>query len=144
MKEYLLVSSCLGGFKTKYNGNHNKVDFLRELSMKYHLVFFCPEVVGGLSIPRNPSEIRGSAVFSSTGTDVTKEYRRGAEAALKIAQKYHISKAVLKEASPSCGATMVYDGTFTGGKIKGKGITVQLLEENGIQVFTEQTAQALL
>ena len=142
--EYLLVSSCFAGYNTKYNGKNNKIDILEELSKKYKLIYVCPEVVGGLSIPRNPSEIIGDKVISNQGVDVTNEYNKGAQCALYLAKKYKIKKALLKESSPSCGSNTIYDGTFSGTKIKGVGITTKLLKENGIIVYSEKNAEELL
>lgn len=142
--EYLLVSSCFAGYNTKYNGKNNKIDILEELSKKYKLIYVCPEVVGGLSIPRNPSEIIGDKVISNQGVDVTNEYNKGAQCALYLAKKYKIKKALLKESSPSCGSNTIYDGTFSGAKIKGVGITTKLLKENGIIVYSEKNAEELL
>lgn len=142
--ECLLVSSCFAGYKTKYNGGDNFLMLIRELSKKYKLIFVCPEVAGGLSTPRNPSEIRENKVFSNAGVDVTKEYEKGAKTALFLVEKYNIKKALLKESSPSCGSNLIYDGTFSKNKIKGMGITSRLLVEKGVKIYTEDTAKDLL
>lgn len=144
MKENLLVSSCFAGNKTKYNGKDNKLDVISKLSEKYNLIYVCPEVAGGLSIPRNPSEIKDSLVFSNQGLDVTKEYFKGANVALYLVKKYNITKALFKESSPSCGSNLIYDGTFTGKKIAGMGVTTKLLKENGVSVYSEENAIELL
>ena len=136
--ECLLVSSCFAGYNTKYNGKNNKLEMIEKLSTKYKLIYVCPEVVGGLSIPRNPSEILGDKVISNKGVDVTKEYNKGANCALYLVKKYNITKALLKESSPSCGSNTVYDGTFSGKKINGKGITTRIFLENGIDVISSQ------
>ena len=52
--------------------------------------------------------------------------------------------AVLKERSPSCGVGAVYDGTFSGVLAAGDGVTAELLTENGIPVYGESQADALL
>lgn len=142
--ECLLVSSCFAGYKTKYNGKDNYLEIINELSKKYKLIFVCPEVVGGLSIPRNPSEIIGDKVHSNKGVDVTLEYNKGADVALYLTKKYNITKALLKESSPSCGSNMIYDGTFTGKKITGMGITTRLLVSNGVKVYSENNVLELL
>lgn len=142
--EYLLVSSCFAGYNTKYNGKNNKIDIIDELSKKYKLIYVCPEVVGGLSTPRNPSEILGDKVISNKGVDVTKEYNKGANCALYLVKKYNITKALLKESSPSCGSNTIYDGTFSGTKIKGMGITSRLLTENGVKIYSEKNVEELL
>lgn len=142
--EYLLVSSCFAGNKTKYNGKDNYLESLNLLKEKYKLVFVCPEVVGGLSIPRNPSEIIGNKVISNQGVDVTNEYKKGADVALYLVKKYNIKKALLKESSPSCGSNTIYDGTFSSKKILGMGITSKLLNENGVIIYSENNINELL
>lgn len=134
----ILVSACLLGICCKYNGEHNYTAAVEKLREKYALVPVCPEQLGGLTTPRSPSEIRGAGVFSREGADVTGQYLRGAGETLKIARLFQCTCAVLKSGSPSCGQGEVYDGTFSGKKIPGDGITVQMLKENGIQVFSEK------
>lgn len=142
--EYLLISGCLIGNNTKYNGLNNYTPLVEKLKDKYELIVICPEVDGGLSIPRNPSEIKGNKVISSMGVDVTKEFNIGAKKALELVKKYNIKKALLKEGSPSCGTNYIYDGTFTGTKINGLGVTAKLLKENGVLLFNEKEIEKLL
>ena len=142
--EYLLVSSCLLGNNTKYNGKNNYNPLVEKLKDKYILISCCPEVDGGLSIPRNPSEIKGELVVSNKGIDVTKEFNLGAVKALELVKKYNITKALLKDGSPSCGNTYIYDGSFTGTKIKSLGITARLLSANGVLIFNENEIEKLL
>jgi len=142
--ECLLVSSCFAGYNTKYNGKNNKLEMIEKLSTKYKLIYVCPEVVGGLSIPRNPSEILGDKVISNKGVDVTNEYNKGANCALYLVKKYNITKALLKESSPSCGSNTVYDGTFSGTKIKGMGVTASLLTKHGVKIYSENNIEELL
>ena len=142
--EYLLVSGCLLGNNTKYNGKNNYTPLVEKLKDKYILIACCPEVDGGLSIPRNPSEISGNLVLSNKGIDVTKEFNLGAKKALNLVEKYNIKKALLKDGSPSCGNTYIYDGTFSGTKVNGYGVTSKLLKENGILVYNEKEIEKLL
>ena len=142
--EKLLISGCLIGNNTKYNGGNNYNPLIEKLKEKYELVVICPEVMGGLSTPRNPSEINGDRVISSVGVDVTKEFNLGAEMAYNIAVNNNVKKALLKEGSPSCGSNKIYDGTFTGVKIDGKGITVRKLKELGIEIYSENEIFKLL
>lgn len=142
--EYLLISGCLIGNNTKYNGLNNYTPLVEKLKEKYELIVCCPEVDGGLSIPRNPSEINGNIVISSMGVDVTKEFNIGAKKALELVKKYNIKKALLKEGSPSCGTNYIYDGTFTSTKINGLGVTAKLLKENGVLLFNEKEIEKLL
>lgn len=146
MKEKLLISSCLLGNNVKYNGKNNSLnaDILNKLKDKYDLYPICPEVFGGLSIPRDPSEIKGNRVFSNKGIDVTKEFKMGANKALEIAIKYGIKLALLKEGSPSCGVSKIYDGTFSANKIDGQGITAELFKIFDIKAYNENDVNLLL
>lgn len=133
----ILVSACLLGEPCRYDGGSRPDGNVRKLEREYRLVPVCPECLGGLPTPREPSEIRGDRVVSRTGTDVTAQYRRGAEAALAVAKENGCRVALLKERSPSCGAGKVHNGRFDGGLTDGDGITAALLMENGIAVFGE-------
>lgn len=135
----ILVSACLYGECTKYDGTNNLLKhplFLKWKNMG-ELVSVCPEVLGGLSTPRPCSEICGQKVLNSEGADVTEEFNRGAEEALRIARENNVIFAILKQGSPSCGCKKIYDGTFSGNKISGMGVTARLLTDNGIVVFDE-------
>ncbi len=133
----LLISACLYGEKCRYDGKDNLISNLHSLKEKFTLIPVCPEVMGGLSTPRNPSEIVGNAVVMNDGTDVTKEYKKGAEIALETALKNGCEIALMKAKSPSCGIGKIYDGTFSRTLKDGDGITVRLLKKNGIKVFDE-------
>lgn len=137
MKENLLVSSCLLGNNCKYNGKNNLNNEVIRLKEKYHLIAICPETLGGLISPRVPSEIRDGKVYSKDNIDVTTMFFMGAEKTLLIAKKYNCTKAVLKERSPSCGVHFIYDGSFGGKCINGLGITAKVLQDNGIEIFSE-------
>ncbi len=142
--DYIIVSACLLGSKVRYDGKEKKNNKVTELSVFYNVIPICPEVDGGLSIPRDPCEIIGDRVVTKNGTDCTKEYSLGAKKALDLAKEKRIRFAVLKENSPSCGYNMIYDGTFSHKLIKGKGIAANLLEKNGIKVYTENDIDVLL
>lgn len=138
--ERILVSACLVGVNCKYNGGNNLNLEILKLVQEGKAILVCPEQLGGLSTPRKPSEIVdriSSKVVASDGTDVTKEYQKGAYETLKIANLYQVKKAILKSISPSCGNTTIYDGTFTHTLTGGEGITTKLLRENGIEVINE-------
>ena len=140
----ILISACLVGDKVRYDGHTNYNPLYKELLEKYELVPFCPEVEGGLSIPRDPSEIQGDKVVSSKGRDVTRQFLSGAEKALAICRYLNIEIAILKDGSPSCGVHEVHDGSFTGKKISGQGKTAELLTKNGITVYSEKEIEELL
>lgn len=136
----ILVSECLYGENiVRYDGKEYALSDPRFIKWKKEgrLIKVCPEVLGGLPTPRPPGERLGDKVVNKDGTDVTKEYTDGAKIALKIAEDNDIKIALLKLNSPSCGSKLIYDGTFTGCKIKGQGITTELLRKAGIDVYGE-------
>lgn len=140
----LIISSCLCGNNTKYNGGNNLIDKLDLLEEKFNLITICPEVFGGLTTPRNPSEIIGDKVYSNKGIDVTKNFNDGAIIAVEILKKYNAKYALLKEGSPSCGVHKIYDGTFSGVKIDGVGVTTKMFKDLGIVVYSENEIEDLL
>ena len=117
------------------------------------LIPFCPEISGGLAVPRPPAEIVGGTggdvldgtarILTGTGADVTDEFLRGARLALETARRTGARTALLKEGSPSCGSRRIYDGTFTGTKRPGTGVTTALLQRAGITVFGESDLEAV-
>ena len=142
----ILVSACLLGIACKYSGGDNACPaLLQALRQSGHtLIPVCPEVYGGLPTPRPPAERCGDRVLTEAGADVTAQYRRGAEAALQLARLYNCRAAILKANSPSCGHGTIYDGTFSGKKIPGSGVAAELLEQNGIAVYTDEDCAAAL
>jgi uncharacterized protein YbbK (DUF523 family) len=143
-KEKVLISACLLGEKCRYDGLAKEVKGIINLTKYYDLIPVCPEVSGGLKTPRTPSEIKDNKVISKTGKDVTENYLNGAYWASSICNIYHIKLAILKEDSPSCGSHFIHDGSFSGKKIPGKGMTTRKLEKQGIKVINEEEALALL
>ncbi len=137
----IMVSACLIGDNTKYNGKNNQNKRLITFLKDYEIISVCPEVMGGLTIPRNPSEIKEEKVINNLGCDVTENFNKGALKTLELALQHEIKVAILKDGSPSCGSKMIYDGTFTNNKIMGMGITAKLLEKNGIKVLNENNYQ---
>ena len=139
MKKKALVSACLIGAECKYSGGSNLLseEKLEKLMDEYELIPVCPEVYGGLTTPRDPSERQGEKVVSSKGADVTAQFEKGAQTALCMAKLFGAEIAILKENSPSCGSGTIYDGTFSLTLTEGDGVTAQLLKENGITVIGE-------
>lgn len=143
-----LISACLLGQAVRYDGGHCLVNALEQLLATGQAVAFCPEVAGGLSIPRLPAEIvagDGQAVLfgqakvlDSAGDDMTTAFILGAQRCLALAQQHQVSHVVLKANSPSCGSTQIYDGSFSGQKIDGQGVTAALLHQHGFHVMSEQ------
>ena len=138
-----VVSACLAGLPCRYDGRTNLKPEVAELAASGLAVPVCPEELGGLPTPRTPSERRGDSVVMADGTDVTAEFRSGAEAALYIAEEYGCSAAILKARSPSCGRGRIYDGSFTGTLTDGDGITAAALIKAGIRVYTEEEVDLL-
>ena len=146
----ILVSACLLGERVRYNGVFKSFEshVLESWNRRGWVVAICPEVVGGLSVPRPRSEISRDdgiqvlnghkKVININGQDVTKYFLDGAQKALELALFHKVKLAVLKEGSPSCGSGYIYDGSFSGLKKPGKGVTAALLEENDIRVFSER------
>ena len=132
----VLVSACLLGVACRYDGQSKAYPLVDELCRRHEVIPVCPEQLGGLPTPRPPAERQGAFVRTRE-TDVTEQYRRGAEEALKLCKLFGCEAAVLKERSPSCGCGEIYDGTFTGTLRTGNGVTAELLLENGIPVFGE-------
>ncbi len=137
----ILVSQCLyGGEPVRYDGKSKDEKDPRFLKWKAEgrLVPVCPEVMGGLPVPRPDAQRQGDRVTARTGRDVTAEYAAGARMALDIALRENVAFALLKEKSPSCGSRKIYDGTFSGNIKEGQGMTAELLRAEGIRVFSEE------
>lgn len=141
----ILVSACLLGNPCRYDGQSKPSEKVIALKENHRLIPVCPEVAGGLSIPRTPCEIIGDKVISKEGVDCTKEYQKGAEIALKLCEKFDCKCAILKARSPSCSNCGVYDGTFSGTLTREKnGITAMLLERKGIKLYNENELDKLV
>ncbi|MED3550243.1 DUF523 domain-containing protein [Cytobacillus praedii] len=143
----ILVSSCLAGLEVRYNGTHSLDNRISKLVEENKAVTICPELLGGFSTLREPAEIVGgdgedvldgkAKVVEKSGKDVTELYIKGAYATLEKAKKINATIVVLKENSPSCGSSMIYNGEFKGKKIVGNGVTSALFKRNGLQVISE-------
>lgn len=140
----ILISACLLGLPCRYDGASKPQPWAAALAQRHELVPVCPEQLGGLPTPREPSERREGHVVMRTGVDVTEQYRRGAEAALALCRLLGCEAAILKERSPSCGHGKIYDGTFSGTLTKRDGVTAELLLRSGIRVYGESRAEELL
>lgn len=146
----ILTSECLyGGRIVRYDaGDVTETNpIFTRWKEEGRLVPICPEVFGGLPVPRPDSQRIGDTVQTGAGKDVTREYRAGAEEAVRLAIENDVAFAVMKQDSPSCGSKYIYDGTFTDTKIEGQGLAVELLRNAGFKVFAEEDleeAQAYL
>ena len=142
----ILISACLLGLSCRYDGKSKGLDkaVIEKLQGKHNLIPACPEQLGGLTTPRNPSERIGKGVFMNSGEDVTAQYRHGAEQALMLARLFGCEAAILKERSPSCGCGEIYDGSFGGVLTAGDGVTAELFKAAGIPVYGESRVEELL
>ena len=137
-----LVSACLAGVNCRYNGTNSIDPFIEKLVMEGKALAVCPEQLAGLPTPRACCEIvvnhnETRKIMTKDGQDFTKEFIEGAEKTLAIAKIINAKKAILQSRSPSCGYSLIYDGTFSGNLKEGIGFTAELLVENGIEVYTE-------
>jgi uncharacterized protein YbbK (DUF523 family) len=157
MTDKILISACLTGNKVRYDGGDLKQDsqLLENWQRQGMLISLCPEVSGGLPTPRAAAEInqgkgedviKGKArVINCLQQDVTDEFIAGAQFALQLCLRHKIKLAILTESSPSCGSNLIYDGSFTRNKTKGRGVTAALLSSKGIKVFNQfQLTEAAL
>ena len=140
----ILVSACLLGRNCKYSGGNNRNEAVIKYLEGKAYITCCPECDGGLPTPRLPSERLGDKVVSSAGTDVSAQFEKGAAIALRLAQEHGADTAILKERSPSCGVRAIYDGSFSGAKVPGQGVTAQLLSKHGLQLLTEEDIEQML
>lgn len=140
----VLVSACLLGARCRYDGASKPLPGLERLLDAIDPVPVCPEQLGGLPTPRTPAERCGDRVVTRDGTDVTAQYERGAQEALRLAQTTGCTLALLKEKSPSCGCGRIYDGTHTGTLTDGNGVAAELLLQNGVRVLGETQLEELL
>ena len=131
----ILVSACLLGENCKYSGGNNRNEKVLAFLRGHDAVPVCPEVLGGLPTPRTPAEIVDGVVTARDGQIVDREFRRGAELALERAKEEGAELAILQPRSPSCGVKQVYDGTFSGRRIDGRGVFAQRLLDNGFRVL---------
>ena len=152
----LLVSACLLGSPVRYDGQSKTLSHpgLARLVEQDRVVGFCPEVAGGLPIPRPAAEISGgdgaaviageASVKIRDGSDVTAYFLSGASQALAICHEQVIAVAVLTESSPSCGSSSIYDGSFTRSAVPGSGVTAAMLRQHGIAVFNQHQLDAAI
>ncbi|WP_313617543.1 DUF523 domain-containing protein [Agrobacterium sp.] len=153
----ILISACLLGHAVRYDGKGKLLSHpaIERWKNEGRLVSICPEMAGGMSVPRPPAEIENSAsgldvlegrarVLEITGGDVTAEFIRGAQKALTFARDNGCDYALLIDGSPSCGSIAIYDGSFSGIKHAGNGITAALLAQAGISIFSHAEIDQLV
>lgn len=133
-----LCSACLLGLNCRHDGTMKPNKKILELAKKEELIPICPDVLGGLPIPREQMEIIDGKVITKSGKDVTASCVEGSRKVLEIAASKGIREAILKQRAPSCGSGKIYDGTFSGKVVDGWGIAANLLRKNGINVISEE------
>ena len=147
------ISACLGGVACRYDGGSNEIAALKKLVETGCAVMICPEVLGGLPTPRIPAEIQGgdgfdvwlgkAKVMDREGNDLTEEFKQGAIKAFEELRKQQINALVLKERSPSCGSGLIYDGSFSGTRVKGTGVATAYFIQQGLAVYSEENWQEM-
>jgi uncharacterized protein YbbK (DUF523 family) len=157
MKSKILVSACLMGHAVRYGGRakplvHPAIEgWMREGL----LVTLCPEMSAGMPVPRPPAEIADAAsgedvlagrarVMELTGGDVTDEFLTAADNAVRLATTSGCRYALLIDGSPSCGSGFIYDGSFSGARRSGNGVTAAALKRAGIEVFSDREVDRLV
>lgn len=147
MFDKILISRCFLGDNVRYNSKVSTLvhPLIALWQQQQRLISICPEVSGGLSVPREPAEIQKSSseVITKSGINVNAQFNLGAQQALILCQLHNIRFALLKESSPSCGSTFIYDGSFTKNKVLGQGVTSQLLAQHNINIFSENQLEKL-
>lgn len=135
----IVVSACLLGQNCKYNGGNNYNQAVTDYVKDHQIIAVCPEVEGGLGIPRKPCEICNGIVTDCDGKSWDEQYRKGASICLEKTLAAQATLAILKSRSPSCGVGEIYDGTFSKTIVSGSGIFAQMLLDNGVEVITEES-----
>jgi len=154
-QQNILISACLLGSPVRYNGTDLLIEhpLLKQWKKEGRLISICPEVAGGMPTPRAPAEIVGedgtsvlsgeAQVINNDKKNVSKTFVKGANKALQMAKENNCIAAILTERSPSCGSSQIYDGSFSGTRKSGMGVTTALLKQNGIRVFNQNQLEAL-
>ena len=137
MKIEFVVSACLAGCKCRYDGKDNLCPKVKQLVDEGRAITVCPEVMGGMTTPRIPSERKDGKIINSIGEDNTKYFEKGVEESIKLVKEHNIKKAILKAKSPSCGNKYIYDGSFSKTLVEGKGMLAEKLTELGLEIYDE-------
>ena len=132
------VSACLLGERCKWDGGDNRSEAVIRFYEGCRVIPVCPEVAGGLPVPRLPAELRGGEVIRRDGVSVDAAFRAGATRCLALLETESVDLAILKARSPSCGSGQIYDGSFSGRLVPGDGVFAALLRGRGIPVTDEE------
>lgn len=157
MVSKILVSACLMGHAVRYDGRAKPLvhPAIERWMQEGLLVTICPEMSAGMPVPRSPAEIADAAtgedvlagsarVVEMTGGDVTDEFLQAAENAVRLATESECRYALLIDGSPSCGSGFIYDGSFSGNRRAGNGVTAAALKQAGIEVFSDRDIDRLI
>lgn len=136
------VSACLLGRRCRYDGGSKPSAAVCALAEKVNVHALCPEMAGGLTVPRPPAERVGSNVLLRDGTDVTAAFEKGARESLEIVRRSKATLAILKARSPSCGIGYVYDGTYSGTLTQGDGVFASLLKGEDVCMVSEEVVES--
>ena len=132
------ISACLCGVCCSYNGKSHEKHIFKEMVENNEAIMICPEVLGGLNVPRTPAERINNRILTELGEDVTDAYLKGAQKAVELCKEYQVTEVILKAKSPSCGVNKIYDGTFSHTVIEGHGVTAELLLKEGFTVISDE------
>ena len=135
---FYVVSACLAGFRCRYDGKYQGNPIIESLFVKGYVLPVCPELLGGMGVPRIPCERDGQRIVSKEGHDYTYPFFLGAAKAFLLMQGATCQGAILKARSPSCGVDMIYDGSFSKTMVCGDGVFAALLRQYSIPIYTEE------
>ena len=142
----ILVSACLLGQSTRYDGGHCLSPGLAMALEDQPHIALCPEFLGGLPVPRPPARIVGAGdgmegvdvlegrakVLDDDGNDYSAEFMAGAKMVCDAAVRAGVTKAYLKDRSPSCGYDPKQKNPQPG---PAQGVLTALLIKAGIEVI---------
>ncbi len=126
-----MVSACLIGMNTRYDGSNSIREEILSLFDKGVVIPLCPEILGGLGIPRPKSTIKNGRVLNDKNKDVTLQFKKGAEEFFNFVKTIKPDHIYLKEGSPSCGVNIT---NIKWERTNGSGFTTMLLKENNYKL----------
>ncbi len=139
----VLVSACTIGCNCKYNGKNNRNEAVIEYLRDKEVVRICPEALGNMGTPRPCAEIVDGVVMDEHGKNVDAEYRNAVALALEKIKDEEFDLVILQSRSPTCGVNRIYDGTFSGKLIPGRGLFAQVLVQRGYTVVDAEDVSKL-
>ena len=149
----IIVSACLAGINTRYNGANCGHPKIIEMVASGKAIPLCPEQIGGLQTPRaSISFVRGDGyalmkgisgvrAIGIDGVDYSQNLINGAFEVLRIAKMFSVSRAILKDRSPSCGVFKVWKDNR---EVEGCGVTTAILRINSVEVSSIETGAHII